>query len=103
MNPILAAIQAYLEKMVSGVAQVAADWLVNWFKQHVLPASGRLKAMAPEQLRAEARQWVHDMLAEFGNDLVAKKAIPVWLQGFIPTVETLVAQGIDKALDSAGL
>lgn len=103
MNPILAALQVYLEQFVSGVAAVAADWLVSWFKNHVLPHNQHMQVLSPAELRATARQWVHDMLTEFGNDLIAKNVVPLWLQGFIPTVETLIEQAIDKALDSAGL
>jgi hypothetical protein len=103
MNPILAALQAYLEQVVKGVAEAAADFLVNWFKNHVLPKETHLQALAPTELRAQARQWVHDMLTEFGQALVTKGVVPVWAQGFLPSVENLVEQAIDKALDAAGL
>lgn len=101
MNPILAALQAYLEQMVKGVAEVAADWLVNWFKNHVLPKNQGLQALAPAALRDAGRTWVKEMLLEFGNALVAKGIVPVWAQGMLPSIENLVDQGIEKALDAA--
>lgn len=103
MNPIFEALQAYLKQLFSGVAVAFADFLVKWFKEHVLPKNEGFKSMAPQELRAQARQWVKDMLAEFGQILVTKGVVPIWLQGFLPSVENLVEQAIDKALDAAGL
>lgn len=99
MSPIVAALQGLATVLV----QVAAEWLVSFFKKHVLSQNHGLQAMAPDALRALARQWVKDMLSEFGSALVAKGVIPGWAQGIMLSVESLVAQAIEQALDAAGL
>lgn len=101
MNAILAALLAGLQETLTAAIPV----LVQWFQKHVLGASDKLKALAPAELRAQARAWVQQCLAELSAALVLK--LPAWAQPFVnvelPAVLAALASVIDNALDSAGL
>lgn len=103
MNAIWQALAAAAVSLVSGVVNAAVPALVSWFQQHVMPHAAKYQGLQGTQLRTEARTWVMGLLTEVGNALVAKGLVPTWLQGLLPTLEQLVGQAIEKALDSAGL
>lgn len=103
MNPILAALEAAAAQLIQSTFGAVATVLVEWFTKHVLPKDQGLQAVPKAELRAAARAWVKDMLAEFGRVLVAKNVVPVFLQPFLPLMEAGLEQAIEAALDAAGL
>lgn len=61
-----------------------------------------IKGKLPTATRAEARQWVVDMLTEFVKGLNAHGLVPSFLQVLESPVEALFASVIDAGLDKAG-
>lgn len=101
MNPILVALQQALEALVSTAGVALADWLVNLFKNHVL--AHKCQGMEKAAVRASARQWVTDMVAELTQDAATKLKLPAFVLAFLPLLQQAVAQVLDSALDAAGL
>lgn len=102
MNPIVAALQAAAAQFIQAALGAIASVLVGLFQKQ-LQSDTKLQSVPKDQLRATARAWVKEMLAEFGRALVAKNVIPKFLVPFLPLVEAGVAQAIESALDAAGL
>jgi len=90
-------------QLLQDAFNIVVPVLVNFFQQHVLPHNAGLKALPKDQLRAQARQWVTDMLTELGTKLQAKGVIPAFVIPFVPLAEAALAQALDAALDAAGL
>ncbi len=103
MNPILAALAAAASSLLSGILNATVPALLSWFQQHVLPHAAKYQGMQKDQLRAEARTWVMGLLTEVGQALVKANLVPAWLQPLLPTLEGLLDQAIQSALDKAGL
>lgn len=80
-----------LGAILSAVVSVILPVLVNW-----------IKSKFPQATRAEARQWVVDMLTELVNGLNTHGLVPSFLQGLESPVEALFADAINAALDKAG-
>lgn len=92
---------AILGPALSAVIPVLVSWV-----QKLLPVPKPAPTASVEdksKYRATVRQWVGDMLVEFGNVLIAKNIVPVWLQPEVALVEQMAANAIDAALDAAGL
>lgn len=95
-------------QLIGAVVNAVLPVIISLIQKLVPQNSSRLPAVpkgvtAEQHYRATVRTWVHEFLAEFGTALVTKGVIPLWLQPELPLIEVLVEQGLNTALDKAGL
>jgi hypothetical protein len=93
-------LQDALKNLASSVVAAVLPVIISWVQKHL---GGSMQALPKEQLRAQTRTWVKDLLSEMGNALVSKGLVPLLLQPLLSPIEGLIEQEIDKALDAAGL